>query len=90
MIQKNKLTPPEIARMWGIAVDKVWAWIRSGELRAINAAEQRHGRPRYLVDRDDLAKFEECRRVLPPTPPAAKRRRTFPHPPDYIEFVKES
>jgi excisionase family DNA binding protein len=36
--RKKKLTPPEIARLWGVSADKVLTWIRSGELKAMNAA----------------------------------------------------
>ena len=62
--QRTKLTPPEIARRWGIKSQKVLAWIHSGELRAINAAECLAGRPRYLVDVEDLAAFERAREVV--------------------------
>jgi predicted site-specific integrase-resolvase len=72
---KAKLTPPEVARLWGIATEKVLAWIRSGELRAVNAATTLGGRPRYLIDVDDLAAFERSRAttVTPPTKPAKRR-----------------
>lgn len=63
-IDRTKLTPPEIARRWGIKSHKVLAWIRSGELRAINAAECLGGRARYLVDVEDLAAFERSREVV--------------------------
>ncbi|MDP6558283.1 MAG: helix-turn-helix domain-containing protein [Pirellulaceae bacterium] len=76
---KRKLTPPEIARLWGITSDKVLAWIRSGELRAIDASTKCGDRPRYLIDVDDLAAFERSRSNVA-TPPAkpAKRRRDVP------------
>ena len=69
------MTPPEMARQWGIGVDKVLAWIRSGELRAINVASQREGRPRYLIDLADIAVFEAARSVAASTPVARRRRR---------------
>lgn len=72
---RTKLTPPEIARRWGIKSQKVLAWIRSGELRAINAAERPEGRARYLVDVEDLAAFERRRRVIPPAKRIAKQKR---------------
>jgi excisionase family DNA binding protein len=61
--ERTKLTPPEVARLWGISPDKVLAWIRSGELRAINAAMSTRGRPRYLIDVKDLEDFENRRAV---------------------------
>lgn len=54
----TKLTPPQLARRWGISPDKVLAWIRAGELRAIDACTKLGGRPRYLIDERDIAEFE--------------------------------
>ena len=68
----QKITPPQLAREWGIATDKVLNWIRSGELRAVNAATKRNGVPRYLIDRDDIAAFERARAAAPsPSPNSA-------------------
>ena len=63
-IERTKLTPPEVARRWGIKSHKVLAWIRSGALRAINAAESLDRRPRYLIDVEDLAAFERAREIV--------------------------
>jgi hypothetical protein len=72
--QRSKLTPPQIAEQWGISPEKVIAWIRRGELRAINVAERRSGRPRYVVDIDDLEAFEGSRMVSPPARTVRRRR----------------
>ncbi len=64
---KQKLRPREVAREYGVSVDKVLAWIRSGELRAINAATSQVGRPRFLISRADLAAFEQSREVVSQT-----------------------
>jgi len=71
---RQKLTPPEIAKAWGIDTGKVLTWIREGELRAINAATSRSTRPRFLVDVDDLLAFERSREVVS-TPPKPRTRR---------------
>ena len=73
-MKKQKLTPPEVARSWGISPDKVVAWIKSGELRAIDASTRRGQRPRYLIDVDDLADFE-ARRSCSPAPKPRRQRR---------------
>ena len=62
---RQKFTPPEIARAWGIDPIKVLQWIHSGQLRAMDGATPGSMRPRYLVDRDDLAAFEAARTVCP-------------------------
>lgn len=61
VIKRTKLTPPQVARQWGISPEKVVGWIRSGELRAIDASKLRGHRPRYLIDVADLAEFEKRR-----------------------------
>jgi hypothetical protein len=58
---RQKLTPPQLARRWGVSPDKILAWIRSGELRAFNAATNRGGRPRWLIDEADVKAFETLR-----------------------------
>ena len=80
---RQKITPPMLARRWGIANEKVLGWIRSGELNAIDAAAVRGGRPRYLIDESDIAEFERKRSVTvtPTRAPRSKRKRN-----DVIEF----
>ncbi|MFZ1933583.1 MAG: DNA-binding protein [Thermoguttaceae bacterium] len=72
--RKTKLTPPELAKQWGIDVQKVLYWIKAGELRAINLATRRDGRPRYAIDQADIAIFEAARAVTPPAPRIRRRR----------------
>jgi excisionase family DNA binding protein len=71
---KRKLTPPEVAALWGVSPDKVTAWIHSGELRAIDASTRAGERPRFLIDVADLEDFER-RRAVQPAPPTKRRRR---------------
>jgi hypothetical protein len=58
-------------------------WIRSGELRAVNAATHAGGRPRYLIDLADIAAFEAARSASP-APKPTRRRRSKPG--DTVEF----
>ena len=58
-------TPPEVARLLHIRVDKVRAWITRGELVASDVSERVGGRPRYRIARDDLDAFLERRQVRP-------------------------
>ncbi len=72
--ERTKITPKEVARRFGVSVDTVMAWIRSGELRAINASA-RHGiRSRYRIDVEDLERFELSREVAKPRPVVRRRR----------------
>ena len=65
--QKQKMTPPELSRLWGVSIGKIMSYILSGELPAINsAASDTSGkRPRYLIDVSDLKEFERRRTVRP-------------------------
>jgi hypothetical protein len=69
------LTPPQVARRHGVSPDKVLGWIHSGELRAINVAARRGGRPRWRIDPADLVVFEQARSAVPRAAARPKRRR---------------
>jgi len=68
------LTTAEIARRLSVSTDKIRAWIASGELRAVNLATRRGGRPRYRVLAEDLAAFLAARAVAMPTARSTPRR----------------
>ena len=78
-IAKQKLTTPEVAKLWGLSIDTVLTFIRSGELRAVNfAASGRNKRPRYKIDVADMEEFERRREVVPTpqsTPKPARRKK---------------
>ena len=82
-VADRMLSPPQVAQRFGVAPEKILAWIHSGELRAIDVATRRGGRPRYRVDPADLALFVRKRTVGTPTP--ATRRIRKP-PTNVIEF----
>jgi len=73
----KKLTLREVAARLGLGndTDKVRAWIKSGELVAINVARKANGRPRYRIDPIDLAAFEQRRRVRPQASAVRRRRK---------------
>jgi hypothetical protein len=72
--KRTKVSPPQLAARYGVSCDKVLDWIRSGELKAFNAATSRHTRPRFLIDEADILAFELARQVQPDTPTARVRR----------------
>jgi excisionase family DNA binding protein len=69
------LTPREVARYLRISRDRVLGWIRSGELGALNTADVRCGRPRYIVLPEHLAAFAATRRAGQPIKSAPRQRR---------------
>lgn len=81
----RRLTPPQVARQYGVAPETVVNWIRSGELRAINVAAHGTKRPRFRIDPADLAAFEAAREVAAPVQAARGRRRQPAL--NYVEYV---
>jgi hypothetical protein len=69
------LTVTDVARRYRVSPDKVRAWIKRGELAAINTAAVLCARPRYVVLPDALATFEKRRAGGPPPKPARRRKR---------------
>lgn len=73
--RRRMLTPPELARIWGCKPDKVLAFIKSGQLRAIDLSERRDKRPRFRIDPADVELFETARQVVPKLPAARRVKR---------------
>lgn len=77
--QRGFFVPRELAARWGVCIDKVLNFIRSGELRAFNVAAKTSKRPRYRILLESVREFEEQTRAaaIPetPAPPAPSRRR---------------
>jgi len=74
---ETALTPPALARRYGVHPLKVLGWIRSGELRALNVAARPNGRPRWRITQQDIAEFEAGRAATPPPPKRQPRRRAL-------------
>jgi hypothetical protein len=78
--------PRDLALRWGISVDKVLNFIRSGELRAFNVAAKNSKRPRYRIPLESVRQFEEQTRAAavaeaPAAPASARRRKRVPATP---------
>lgn len=67
------LTPPQVAKKYGVSPATVRGWIESGELKATNIASKGK-RPMHRITSDALAEFDAKRCELAP-PPAKRRRR---------------
>jgi excisionase family DNA binding protein len=69
------LTVHGVAERDGVGEHTVLAWIRTGELRAINCGRRPGSKkPRWRITAEALAAFELMRTPSPP-PPAVRRRR---------------
>ena len=74
--KRTKRTPPQYAQQLGVSNGKVLDFIRSGELRAINIATSRDGRPRYVIDVADIEAFERGREIVPSAEPTRRLRKS--------------
>lgn len=72
------LTPPQVARRFGCKPETVLAWIRSGEIAALNLAQPGTLRPRYRISPQALADFEIRRTVVPRPKGSLPRRGNYP------------
>ena len=70
-------TPGQVAACRRVSVSKIYGWIRSGELEAVDHARTRGSRPRWKVSREALSMFDRCRsnRVSVRIPPLQRARR---------------
>jgi excisionase family DNA binding protein len=69
-----KLTPPQVAKIYGVKADTVIKWIRSGELPAIDVSRRGSSRPRFRIDETALHEFESRRSVRPARKKIASRK----------------
>ncbi|MGD0656114.1 MAG: helix-turn-helix domain-containing protein [Thermoguttaceae bacterium] len=80
---RQKISPPELAKRWGLDPHKILTWIRAGELRAIDVCTRQGSRPRYAIDEADILAFENRRAVGGPPVKMPRRRKKDMH---VIEF----
>ena len=77
------LTPPQAARLIGVRKSKVIAWIRSGELHAINTATNPFGQPRWKIPLPNWEAFLAGRSNSKPAPKPVRRKQS-----DVIHFYR--
>ena len=76
-VERRFFTAPEVARMMGCSLEVIHAFIKGGQLAALNMARPDcHRRPRYRISEAALAEFEERRTIRPgPAKPDPRPRR---------------
>jgi hypothetical protein len=72
----RSLSVADVARCYRVSKDKVRAWVRRGELAAVNVAAALSGRPQLRITAEALIAFEQQRSAGPPPKPPRRRRRT--------------
>lgn len=74
----------DIARSRGVNESKVIAWIKSGELRAVNMATCAGRLPRWRISPADLEAFDAAREAVPQAPVTRRPRRKAGHVVEYF------
>lgn len=77
-------TTADAARLLRVSEDKVRAWIRSGELAAINTAGPRSNKPRFVILPAAIEQFASARSAATPPRATPRKKRVvrkdyFPH-----------
>jgi hypothetical protein len=82
---RTKISPPELAALWGKKPSTIIALIRCGALPAIDVSLPGAKRRRYLIDLADIETFTARRAVVPPCK-SPRIRRPRPTDPDYVNY----
>lgn len=74
---RTTITPKAYAQQLGVSENKVLAWIRTGQLKALNVASSVRNRPRWKITAEARREFEDSRTAKPSeSATATLRRRT--------------
>jgi excisionase family DNA binding protein len=65
----------QIAERFAVGQHTVLAWIRSGELAAVNVGRQPGGKPHWRITSEALLAFELLRSAQPIEPQPRRRRK---------------
>jgi hypothetical protein len=69
------IRPGDLARKYDCSIQKILAFIASGELRAIDISERRDKNPRWVITPEAVEAFERARSSTAATTPASAGRR---------------
>ena len=79
------LTPPALARLWGVTPETVLAMIRRGALRAFSTSPPGTRRPRWRIPPSAVAEYEQTHAAQAPVQPVRTGRRR--RDPAWKEYV---
>jgi hypothetical protein len=69
------LTVRDAAARYRVSPDKIRSWIRRGELVAINTADGKCRKPRFVIPPEALERFERGRQAGAPPKPQRRTKR---------------
>lgn len=62
----ESMTPPQLAKCFGVKAVTVLEWIRAGELPAFDVAKKGSKRPRYRITKSAAEAFQQRRAAVKP------------------------
>jgi hypothetical protein len=71
---RDIMTPPELARKYRVAVEKILGFIATGQLRALDVSSRTSSRPRWRITAAAIAEFEAAHSSKRPPAPTKRRR----------------
>ncbi len=86
---RSYLSVANVAHLLGCDQRTVLAWIRAGELQALNVATRPKGKPRWKIPQDAWEAFQRSRSNQATIPAKAPTRRRKRQQDDVIQFYPE-
>lgn len=74
--QAHGLSVADLCRRWKVGPDKIYAFLRRGELVGVNLATNTSARPQWRITPESIAAFEARRTSAPPPKPQRRRRQS--------------
>ncbi len=85
MIPGASLTVTQIAERFAVDRDVVVAWIKTGQLAAVDVSRAKRTLPRWRITPEALREFELSRSSVKPAKPQRAQRRAK-RPADFVEY----
>ncbi len=70
------LSVADLCRRWNVGPDKIYAFLRRGDLVGVNVAANTSARPQWRITPESVAAFEARRTSAPPSKPQRRRRQS--------------
>jgi hypothetical protein len=77
-------TVADLCRRWRVGADKIYGFLRRGELVGINVASNLAGRAQYRITAESVRQFEARRSTAPHPKPATRKKRT-----SYVDYFPD-
>jgi transposase len=74
-VERQFMSPPQVAELLGVGVAKIHYWITAGELVAVNLATDPGKRPRWGVKIESIDQFQKRRASILPSKAAPRKPR---------------